>query len=350
MKKELFLLILLAITLLVFGIVISDNKAKTTRLRRTLETIPLRDDCRKQFVFSPEGYIQQMSFADDSTLVWVSDNEIRISDARGKGSVKVLSGHTDSVQDYAFSPDRNKLVSSSQDGTLRLWEFQTGECLAVSKALNTNDQPAWTMLQNVVYLRNGRILTSDHEGIKQWRGKDLELIASENTDLFYLKSGLISPDGSLVSSPDVFEGGFNVYTRKDEHVLLHVGGMYAVCFCPPDGKRILAADEENNRLAIYDISKRLVRRRQLSLLPILIPRGTALTAIAVDPEGNQVATAHADGTVRIWNAHTGSNREVLHWEGRTVDGLCFSPHGAMVAAYSNATGEISYWGPFQWMI
>jgi len=40
--------------------------------------------------------------------------------------VKVLRGHTDRVNDIAFSPDGKQLVSVCDDKTARLWDVATG--------------------------------------------------------------------------------------------------------------------------------------------------------------------------------------------------------------------------------
>jgi WD40 repeat protein len=41
--------------------------------------------------------------------------------------VRVLRGHTDAVTDAAFTPDEKYLVSSSRDGTLKVWNVATGD-------------------------------------------------------------------------------------------------------------------------------------------------------------------------------------------------------------------------------
>jgi WD40 repeat protein len=49
---------------------------------------------------------------------------------RGK-NIATLQGHTSSIRSVAFDPEGRMLVSSSEDGTIRLWDSSTGECLKI---------------------------------------------------------------------------------------------------------------------------------------------------------------------------------------------------------------------------
>ena len=56
--------------------------------------------------------------------------EVWVLAAGFKGSPLVLSGHTECVRDLAITADGQRLVSSSDDHTLKMWDLQTGSAIA----------------------------------------------------------------------------------------------------------------------------------------------------------------------------------------------------------------------------
>ena len=77
---------------------------------------------------------------------------------------RTLTGHTSFIENVAFSPDSQVLVSAAGDETIRLWDVNTGENL---KTLTEHEEWVWS----VVFSPNGEILASGgYEGtIRLWR-------------------------------------------------------------------------------------------------------------------------------------------------------------------------------------
>jgi len=52
-------------------------------------------------------------------------------DAQSGAELAVLRGHEGSVESVWYSPDGRRIVSSSKDDTVRVWDAATGECIEV---------------------------------------------------------------------------------------------------------------------------------------------------------------------------------------------------------------------------
>ncbi len=81
----------------------------------------------------------RMCFSPDGTLLAIPNSrEIVVFDTRTLEPVFRCAGHTSRINSARFSPDGSRLVSASDDTTVRLWDARTGERRLV---LRQHDQP-----------------------------------------------------------------------------------------------------------------------------------------------------------------------------------------------------------------
>jgi WD40 repeat protein len=191
------------------------------------------------------------------------------------GLIRIFLGHTRQVNSAAFSPDGRRIVSGSDDETVRLWELQTGKEL---KRLTGHGNEVWS----VAYAPDGRrvLSGSDDRTVRLW---DIE-------------------------------------SGKEEHVFKgHTRGVNFVTFSP-DGLRILSCSDDTTA-HVWDA------RNPFKDLTQFTGHTRAVWSGAFSADGKYVLTGGFDKVVRLWEADTG--KEVRTFEGHNafVQSVAFSPDG-----------------------
>jgi WD40 repeat protein len=92
------------------------------------------------------------SWSPDSTRIAAASGSVEtgahpvdIFDAKNGEKLLTIIGHTRDVTGIGWSPDGQRLVSGSNDGTTRIWDAETGgELLTLSTPANYNNMPFWS--------------------------------------------------------------------------------------------------------------------------------------------------------------------------------------------------------------
>ncbi|KAF2456580.1 hypothetical protein BDY21DRAFT_287791, partial [Lineolata rhizophorae] len=105
----------------------------------------------------------------------------------------------------------------------------------------------------------------------------------------------------------------------------HAGVVSAVVFSP-DGQLVASAS--------YDATVRVWEVATGSCRSVLEGHTGWVKAVAFSPDGQLVASASCDTTVRVWEVATGSCRSVLEGHTGWVKAVVFSPDGQLVASAS----------------
>ena len=67
-------------------------------------------------------------------------------------------------------------------------------------------------------------------------------------------------------------------------------------------------------------------------------------SVAYSPDGQMLASACADYTVKLWDTNTGLERFTLHGHASLVDGVAFSPDGERIAS-AGLDRTVRLWHP-----
>jgi WD40 repeat protein len=235
-----------------------------------------------------------MAMSADGKLLAVGDaqNEIhiwRISDYQKCGLCK---GHTDWVRSIAISQDGSRLISGSEDQTVRVWDL---------------DDPFDD--EKEVPLLN----TFSECGGKVW------CVA-------------ISPDNRVIACGSD-DGGVRFLEQETGTLFLtryeHKARIRSIAFHPDSN--LVASSGEDGVINLWDIPSRRVRQ-ELKVHPESIGSSYQVGCVLFSPDGTKLVSGDSDSNVRVWDFQTGDCIQTFSGHSNSVVSLAFSPDSQVLAS------------------
>ena len=272
------------------------------------------DDLMSSAVFSPDG----------SRIVTTSrDRTVRIWDAATGGEIVVMRGHEGSVRTAVFSPDSSRVVSASKDHTARIWDATTGKEIAVLRGHETDVSCA-------DFSPDGsKVVTASWDNsVRIWDVARAEEIMVLRGHELAVRLAVFSPDGTRVvtASNDLTARIWDVATGREIRVLQGHQAQVNTAVFSPDGKRIVTAS--------YDTTARVWDAETGEELMVLRGQQNWLSSAAFSPDGTRIVTASYDKTARIWEAATGKLLAILRGHEDWVGSAVFSSDGKRIVTAS----------------
>jgi WD40 repeat protein len=301
------------------------------------------------------------------------------SEQREEPERVALKGHTQVVEAVAFSPDGNRLASCGWDNSVRIWNLKADGSTPAEPVVLPHDSVRFAL----AFSPDGsRLACGGHNSLTIWAcsSTDFEPLARRVGTTYRCLA--FSPDGStlalgcddgsirLLDARTVEERavlrGHNDVVRsvafsRDSSLLVSSGQDREILLWNAiDGARIrsighsgsnpvqvVAFSPSDNRVAVGEVSGSpqaitLVDSATGDVVSTLTGHDSGVNALAFSPDGQTLATAGVDRTIKIWNLKEGKERATLNEGVGCVRSLSFSPDGDWLA-YAGTDLAIRVW-------
>ncbi|MDT8307267.1 MAG: WD40 repeat domain-containing protein [Anaerolineae bacterium] len=232
------------------------------------------------------GHLYHPVFSSDGTRLAtiIDDTDVVIWDVTTGRETLSLSPDAGVLYRIAFSPDGTRLATIGYDGSARLWELNSGAAVYALTDVYTETLTVGSHGLDIAFSPDGaKLATAGGTSVKVWdaaTGNELVTLRAPQ----YAYELAYSPAGGELAVGVRFGVGSGVWDATSGELLLELTGHTA-----------------------------------------------SVTNIAYSHDGRQIATASNDGTIRLWDAESGTPRMVLQDQGVAIH-LAFSPDDTGLAA------------------
>ncbi|MEX2666619.1 SUMF1/EgtB/PvdO family nonheme iron enzyme [Candidatus Uabimicrobium amorphum] len=281
--------------------------------------------------FSPDGKIIASCSDGRGASVWDKTRSIRLWDTSSGKQTTILSGHTDTVNSVAFSPDGKFIASCSEDRSIILWDTTSAEQFTILSG-HTN------AVNSVVFSPDGKIIAScsDDRSVRLWdvsSGKQTAMLRG-NTNTVHCV--IFSPDGKIIASASRDKSIRLWDTTSAKQIAILQGHTNAVNYVTfsPDGKFIASASNDNSVRLWDSLSGKQIAKLQ--------GHTGVVNYVAFSPNGRMLASTSRDKSVRLWD--TTSTKQIAIC-GRYVDilAIAFSPDGLHISGSDYNDPIVGVW-------
>jgi WD40 repeat protein len=274
------------------------------------------------------------------------------------------NGHHGDVCSAVYSPDRDKILSGSDDGTIKLWNIATGECIRTFKGHSG-------CVNSVIYSACGKnfFSASTDKTIKEWDVETGRCIRTYFGHSEGINSVVYSPEREkiLSASDDETIMEWDVEGGKCPKTYSGQSGQVYSAVYKPGGSKILSTssykiikewDLETGKCFNLDgdsymLSLAIYTRKANSIiagaesgaifeidvktgfiLKEFVGHSKIVSSLAYSPCGNKILSASWDNTIKEWDADTGICLKTFIGHINWVNSALYSQDGKRIISTS----------------
>lgn len=331
------------------------------------KTILTKEDSKLGTIaYSPDGkYILA------GTLLY-EKGDLAIWDVNSGQMVCELVGHTDRIWSASYSQNGKHILSASYDGTVRVWNSQTGEIIRILDAVDAVDEE--TAFTSAAFSPDGtQVVAATYNGyIVIWDIVSGLIIRKFRHSINQVWSVAYSPDGAIIVSASLDRDLKEWDSKTGTLICTLVGHTKNVtkCIFSPNGKYIASASEDNSIIIwnanagskartlgmssqnanqnMDDNNECSAANQLLNYANFLGMMGGEKTvhktikSISFSPDSRFIASVSSEGEMMVWDVVFGMNLVTYSGYKDTINRAVFSPDGCHIASASN-DGIIRIW-------
>lgn len=298
-----------------------DADSAATVLEGDSRPSPEMDDLRRQLVAvrgSSEhttaliGHIETnapLELTADSRHAWSAGDEqhtVTVWELPTGRRLCTLAGHTDTIFGLALTSDGRQALTSSGDGTVRVWDVSNGHCVRVLTGHVQSERSDNMSVFSVCPVPGRRtILTSGADDTVRERdlvtGSSLRVLTLDNDDAPPLPADFV-PFGFVTASRHEL-----CVSADRRFILCSRGGM----------------------IWVWDYATG-------DVVHVLAGHTNSVTSLCATHDGRYALSASTDETVRVWDLATGRPIRTLPGHGNAVASVCAASDGEHAITHDHA--------------